>query len=125
MKSKSLRSFAAWLALLAVTLNAFWPLMAHARPAGAAALLEVCTSEGMKLMPSGGAEGGQSAPAEHKAPHCPFCMSPGGIAVAPPPAVAVFVLAPFPLTLPRIGHTHFQSFDAREHASPRAPPRYS
>lgn len=121
-RSPLTRSITAWLALVAVSFNAFLPLLAHARPAGAGDFVEICSAEGMKRVPAGAADAGGTDSAVHKAAHCPFCISPGGAAPAPAPGAAVLTVPLLQVASLRIGATHFQSFHAREHASPRAPP---
>ena len=116
------RSIAAWLAIIAVTLNAFWPLLAHARPADAGKFVEVCTMEGMKRVSAPDSDAGGPESGEHKAAHCPFCMSPGVPALPPAPIGAVLEVSLLQVGSLHVGPTLFQSFHAREHASPRAPP---
>jgi len=86
---------AAWLAIVAVTFHASWPLAAYAKPTAPVLPLELCTSVG-------GAKNGAHTPApEAPTPrlghlaHCVFCstgaerlLGPPNAAVDSPPARA-------------------------------------
>ena len=90
-KSNTFR-FASWLALLVMTLNALWPLLANARPAGAPSLTEICTSAGMKVIAAdsatqpgdAGAGPASESGAAHGLPHCPLCSLGTDRLLAPP-----------------------------------------
>ena len=64
-------SFAAWVAILAVVLNALWPLMAQVKPDMAAMQMEGCDGS----MQHSEAAGGGPAPTQPSPlmPHCAFC----------------------------------------------------
>ena len=67
--------FASWLAMAAMALNALWPLLANAKPAGQAALFEICTAAGISTVSgdtgTAPAEGGE----RHLIPHCALCTT--------------------------------------------------
>jgi hypothetical protein len=66
------RRIATWLAVLAVSLNALWPLVANAKPVGAFdPSSEICTVGGIKTFAGGGALP-QPADNAHQ-PDCSFC----------------------------------------------------
>src|SRR5213075_2449872 len=69
---------AAWIAILAVALNALWPLVAQAKPSSVV-LVPVCTVGGVTHyieVPGGKSPAEQSSSAQHE--HCKFCSSGGG-----------------------------------------------
>jgi len=74
-------SRAAWVAILAVALNALWPLLAQLKPGEAPPLMQACDEAGMQHDASGGKD---SPPADSSPlmPHCAFCtLASGGFAV--------------------------------------------
>jgi hypothetical protein len=78
---QSTRRFGSWLAMLAMALNALWPLLAHARPGDSGLLIEICTSTGMKWI---AADGSEQYPAQKDLlPHCAFCSLGAGRAPLP------------------------------------------
>ncbi len=115
---------AAWLALAGIALNAFWPLLANARPNAPALPSEICTATGQKHT-------GESLPGEApgkgaRPSHCTLCpfnaergaalASAAGAIFAPTPAAAQeseFCETPLPAA----------AFDPT--APPRAPPHFS
>lgn len=113
----------AWLALLAVALNAFWPLLAQARPAQAGETgFEVCTVAGIRHLGTK-----DEAPARGQlVPHCAFCTL--GAGHAPLAAMPACVLPPAPFSFgavaPRDTGPHLVRFGF-ESAQPRAPPLVS
>jgi hypothetical protein len=75
------------LAILAVALQAFWPLLAQAKPGPRTMRVELCTIDGTTHyaeIPVGG-----EVPAEKRAPgysgHCAMCVTGGERALAGPP----------------------------------------
>ena len=112
------RSLAAWFAIVAMALNALWPLLANAGPVEFS--VPVCTAGGSMLTSPG--SGLPVSPAELKAPHCPFCGSAGG-------ATAALVVAPSAVIMIAAVHERpaahslapSSSFDFL-HAPPRGPP---
>jgi hypothetical protein len=118
------RPVAAYLAVLAIALQALWPLLAQAKPKSAV-LVPVCTVQGVTHyieLPSNGTPVEEHAASQHD--HCSFCSFGGeraalspflqpvistGLEEARPPQVAVSKLR------------SEKSFSAR----PRAPPAVS
>lgn len=74
--SHRLLSRSAWIALLAVLLNALAPTLSYAMAAGrGGAVVEMCTSFGLKKVVVSRA-GEESAPSAMQGiQHCPFCLS--------------------------------------------------
>src|SRR6266487_6190053 len=65
------RRTAAWLALAGMALNAFWPLLAGARPSVPALPSEICSATGLKHSGDGAPPG---APGKGAQPsHCTLC----------------------------------------------------
>jgi hypothetical protein len=82
--SRSRIRTAAWLAALAIALNALWPLVAQAKPHAAGELVAVCTVEGTTHyieLPAGKAPLDEQS-AKHQ-DHCAFCVF-GSDRAAPP-----------------------------------------
>ena len=116
MRPSSFRVALAALLVLAQLLAPF----AH-RPAGAASApwLDVCTSDGLRRLPT---DGGPPPPG-HEGDHCVLCRVAGSPAGAPPavfrflPAPAIFVAAASPAVVTTGAPTRF---DAPARAPPRA-----
>ena len=82
MSARRFRSFAAWTAMLAIALQALWPLLAQARPKNVV-LVPVCTVQGVTHyveLPKGEAPVERKAASQHD--HCSFCASGGALASA-------------------------------------------
>lgn len=86
------RNSATWLAILAIALQALWPLIAQAKPAASSVLLPVCSVDGVthyiELAPSDPPLDQNSA--VHRE-HCQLCVF-GGDRVAALPAASIPVL---------------------------------
>ena len=115
------RKFAAALAILAMVLNALWPLLAHAAPVQFSA--PVCSTVGTTAAPAGA--GGLPvlpAPAKSFAPHCPFCLGIGdhtpGLASASVPVIVVEQQGFHPL----FAATPVRASFVHPSAQPRGPP---
>src|SRR6266705_1795636 len=68
---RSRRRIAAWLALPGMALNAFWPLLAGARPSVPALPSEICSATGLRHSGDGAPPG---APGKGAQPsHCTLC----------------------------------------------------
>ena len=118
--------FTAWLAILAMALNALWPLIANAKPAGASSLMEVCTARGLKALAGEPVSSPDDAGAKHLQPHCPLCSF-GTDKVSAPPAAPLY-LAPAAASGcgPSVASQSAESrSDIRFPAHPRAPPASS
>jgi|SRR6476661_1267817 len=73
MATMRARRLGTWLAILAITLQALWPLLANAKPRGVT-LVPLCTVDGVTHyleVPTGKAPLDDSASAHHE--HCSFC----------------------------------------------------
>jgi len=76
------RRLAAWIAMLAMALQAFWPLIAQAKPRSST-LVPICTVDGVTHyfeLKKGDTPLEKSSAAQHE--HCGFCLL-GGAAVLP------------------------------------------
>ena len=115
--------FASWLAIAAMALNALWPLLANAQPAGQASMFEVCTAEGIKFVPGDAGKAPAESGAKHLQPHCALCSF--GADKVPAVTQVAFVI---PAVLDSSGGpSPFDVFspvrpDIRSPAQPRAPP---
>ena len=69
------RRAAAWTAILAMALNALWPLLAAANPGVPEPFgVEVCTSNGLVMVFDAGRQlPNPDGPAHRLVPHCAFC----------------------------------------------------
>jgi Protein of unknown function (DUF2946) len=119
----------AWLALVAVLLGALLPTVAHALAGGRAGTTwaEVCTAQGVKLVPVAAAED----PGQAETPglslngsmdHCPYCTLAQAFELAPPPEGLVRVHAPVRFGLPKRFFTAATTPPVWRAAQPRAPP---
>ena len=120
--SKSIR-VASWIAILAMALNALWPLLANARPAGVAPLTEICTAQGMKSAAGDPAALPDDTAAKHLQAHCALCSFGADNPFALPsiPLHAASEPASGSGPLPAILFAEPGS-DIRTPAHPRAPP---
>jgi hypothetical protein len=121
MKGLIKRKSAAALAILAMVLNALWPLLAHAAPAEFAA--PICSTVGA-ISAHAGASGPplQPAPAKSFAPHCPFCLGAGDhTPVLAPPSAPVIVVATQSFD-PQFTATPVGASFVHPSAHPRGPP---
>jgi len=96
------RKLGTWLAILAIALQAAWPLVAAAKPR-AVALVPLCTVDGVTHyleVPAGKTPLDDSAKAHHE--HCAFCTLGGG-ALLSSPARAACAAPPAEHIAPRTG----------------------
>jgi hypothetical protein len=93
--SRKLLNRSAWIALFAVLLNALAPTLSYAMAAGrGAAVVEMCTSFGLKKVVVSKA-GEESAPSAMQGiQHCPFCLSADSASAPPPGAVSALPALP-------------------------------
>ncbi len=117
---------AALLALLAVALQAFWPLLAQAKPGPRTMLVELCTIDGTTHhaeIPIGGDAPAGERTSGHSG-HCAMCAAGGERSLAAPPA-AVPPIALEPLASERPLANPAAQFVSTSHrpAQSRAPPR--
>ena len=111
---------AAWLALAGMALNAFWPLLANARPQAPALPSEVCSATGQK-------HAGESPLSKGARPsHCTLCPfnAERGAALAPV-AGAIFAPTPAAAQEPEFCETPLLASRFDPTAPPRAPPHLS
>ena len=115
---------AVYLAILAIALQALWPLLAQAKPKNAV-LVPVCTVQGVTHyieLPSSGTPVEEHAASQHD--HCSFC-SLGGDRAALTSVLPPVLSARIDATAPR----HVAVSEARSEtpysARPRAPPAVS
>lgn len=136
--SPRLRRPVAWLALLALLAGSLLPALAHALASEAQRTVwaEVCTAQGMKLVPvaaegsddAGPAEATDAAPGgapmslHGAADHCPWCLLTAAPALAPPPAPVLW-LPPLPASgLPARFLSAARTTAVWQAAQPRGPP---
>jgi hypothetical protein len=120
------RSFPAWLAILALTLQALWPLLVHARPANVH-LVPLCTIDGVTHfveIPGGKSPAEQRSGSFHE--HCKLCVFGvdrlAAVPAAPLPVLRV-EMSVFIVAAPAVA-VHVSSLSAPP-APPRAPPALS
>jgi hypothetical protein len=110
-----MRRLATWLAILAMALQALWPLIAQARPA---TLVPVCTVGGVTHyveVPVGG------SPADSQHEHCALCVTGSAPVIASAPTAPPQVALDAPALPP--DRASGVPPEVREHpARPRAPP---
>ena len=121
------RTSAAWIAIVAIALQALWPLIAQAKPAVPGMRVAVCTAGGVthyiELEPGESPLERRSA-AHHE--HCKLCVFGGErVVVLPPPVVHALVI---PVASTDVTHAPAlaspESLSYRR-AQPRAPPSLS
>lgn len=125
LMSKSNRNFARWLAMLAMALNALWPLVANAKPGYADLIQDICGVGPAKSLKTVAATA-QLLGAKHLLAHCALCSAgsdnPAALAPARPDAALAITpaetAAPDPVLLP---HAALRYSAAR----PRGPPAVS
>lgn len=94
--TRSLMRRSAYIALLAVLLNALAPTLSYALAAGKGmAVVEMCTSFGLKKVLVSQNDGGNTS-STHGIKHCPFCLS----ADSPPAPADISAAAPAPTDAP-------------------------
>jgi hypothetical protein len=115
---------AAWIAVLAMALNALWPLIAQAKPRSVA-LVPVCTVQGVTHyieLPGGNSPLDQKSSAQHE--HCSYCSF-GGERVALLP----FLQFELSTSTKESRAAHVDACELRNEESssarPRAPPAVS
>ncbi|ALK96535.2 DUF2946 family protein [Massilia sp. WG5] len=128
-----MRARIAWIACLAILLNAFAPFVSHAMEAAAPAQalmeVEICTAMGMATMPVAlpADDGGQSSGGKlHKAmSHCAWCAAHAAAHGLPPPMEASFVPAAGRDVYPPLYYHASRPLFPWSLAQPRAPPHLS
>ena len=121
------RSLAAWAAILAMALQALWPLLAQAKPKSVV-LVPVCTVQGvthyLELSLKGAPGEPQSDPrAASQHDHCSFCTG-GGDRIAPPCSSILGPISSPSFALPA-SELVLLEYQSPVVARPRAPPAAS
>ena len=119
---RSPRKLTAWIAILAMALNALWPLVAQARPAQKPDLHELCTAAGIQYVAVAG-----EVPAGQKSgtamPHCAFCsLGADRVAIAPLVQIGVAHDRDVREAVPHGLDAPLPESFSRSSAQPRAPP---
>lgn len=110
-----------WIALLAILFSAFAPAIGSA--AMASGTMEVCTSEGIKLVQAAATDSGDaSGSAHHAMQHCAFCTTHAGSHLPPTPPSGVLMLDIGRSPYPSLFYRAPQPLHAWSAANPRAPP---
>jgi hypothetical protein len=121
---RSRSRIAAWLALAGMALNAFWPLLANAKPSVPALPSEICSATGLQHTTEnspGEAPGKGARPS-----HCNLCPFNAERGAAISGAASVLVCS-----MPGSGQVHESFSEPQVHtaldpaARPRAPPYFS
>jgi hypothetical protein len=122
------RKVVAWVAILGIALNALWPLLAHAAPAGTHEFsVPVCSTNGTFYTTASNAapKPVKAPPASSALPHCPFCL---GVSDQVP-ALATTPVVVFLLALSGHAPVHVQAFVwtsfTHPYSHPRGPPVFS
>jgi len=118
------QALVAWIAVLAVMLQAPWPLIAQARPGGEK--VAVCTIDGITHnIELPGVPTPLDKSSQHQGDHCKLCVFGSGKAVLAPSKAAVFCGAD--TASPKAGSADASWPQSRFDtcARPRAPPQYS
>lgn len=114
------RSLPAWLAIIAMALQALWPLLAQAKPFDPLQAAAVCSAAGT-VAPSGGDVPAEGGPAHE---HCRLCVS--GSAkplLAMADCTALLQVEAVPAERIALAHVAPQVHRFHPPASPRAPPQ--
>ena len=126
-----MRARIAWIACLAILLNAFAPLVSHAMDGSSAApvvmAMEVCTAMGMETMPvaldATAPDRSASGPLHKHMNHCAYCVAHAAAHGLPPPVDAVFAAPAGRDVYPSLYYHASRSLFPWSLAQPRAPPR--
>jgi hypothetical protein len=116
--------FVSWIAVLAMALNALWPLIAQAKPRSVT-LVPVCTVQGVTHyieLPGGKSPLEQKSSAQHE--HCSFCAF-GGERAALPPLLQFFAVVDVQEARPANVEDRCSKSEQTSFARPRAPPAVS
>ena len=118
------RSLPAWLAIFALSLQALWPLLAHAKPAQAPHLVPLCTVDGTTHfveIPGGKSPAEQRSASFHE--HCKLCVfGADRVAALPCAQVPVLRVDAVPASVAAPAAPVFAPLLSAPPAPPRAPP---
>ena len=127
MFCRSLRRIAALAAMFAITLQALWPLLAHARPKDQTLLAPLCTVDGVTHYLE--IKAGRSSPLEERSAqhgeHCKLCVFGGDRDAAVPPRVELAYVSPVANPVISSSAVPFVHSAYLLSAHPRAPPQVS
>lgn len=107
-----------WIAFLAILFSAFAPAIGSA--AMGSSTMEVCTSEGVRLIQVDGDDASGSA--HHSMQHCAFCTTHAGTHVPPAPPSGPLMADIGRSAYPSLFYRAPQPLHAWSAANPRAPP---
>jgi hypothetical protein len=113
--------FVSWIAVLAMALNALWPLIAQAKPRSVT-LVPVCTVQGVTHyieLPGGNSPLEQKSSAQHE--HCSYCSF-GGERVALAPLLQSILSTRVVQAQPPYVDAFELRSERSSNARPRAPP---
>lgn len=119
------RTLPAWLAIIALSLHALWPLIAQARPKMPGMLIHICAMDGrsqfIELALDGSPLEKRSA-AQHE--HCSMCVLSGDRLAVLPPAPIASMAVPFAASEAPVASAGAAPPRSHSHppAYPRAPP---
>ncbi|NHZ33427.1 DUF2946 domain-containing protein [Massilia rubra] len=108
-----------WIAFLAILFSAFAPAIGSA--AMASATMEVCTSEGVRLIDVAASDDA-SGSAHHAMQHCAFCTTHAGSSLPPAPPTGMLIVEIGRSSYPSLFYRAPQPLHAWSSANPRAPP---
>ena len=106
-----------WIAFLAILFSAFAPAIGSA--AMATGTMEVCTSEGVRLIQ---VDDGGDGDGHHTMQHCAFCTTHAGTQLPPAPPTGMLMVDIGRSPYPSLFYRAPQPLHAWSAANPRAPP---
>ncbi|TFW10022.1 DUF2946 domain-containing protein [Oxalobacteraceae bacterium OM1] len=117
------RSFAVWIACLAILVAALMPTVAAAMQAQSSFLGDICTAAGLKVgaAPDSTPDGAGSKAANHLK-HCPYCFTHAGSFGLPPGGGIALPVAAGMVEHPSLFYRAPHPLFAWISAQPRAPP---
>lgn len=124
------RALFAWIAALAILFSALAPSISHALSIdrGNAAWLEICSANGVKLLPASAVDAAQKPVKDllqHHMEHCPYCVTHGGTFALLPPAPITFAVLGGHDLFPSLYYQAAAPLFAWSAAQPRGPPAVS
>jgi hypothetical protein len=113
-----------WLAVMAIVLHGFWPLVGQLRAAGPAMVRVICTVHGTMLVPAEDLSDGPSVPQDGKPQPCAMCAAVSVAAlVAALPTLRIAQAGAYWVSLPIRAPVYRPAIHSP--ARPRAPPAIS
>lgn len=115
--------YSTWIAILAMTLNALWPMLAQAKPGPAPTLHEVCTASGMQIVSVSGEMPADQQSTAKASPHCAFCSLGTDLLAIPPADQSCIARITFVRdSVPATEDSPLPDSESSSPALPRAPP---